>query len=239
MKSMKIYIKRITGKMIPFEYNYFLGIAFLRKLIYFQGKNLRLHSSSQIGIYTFSNIISPYHKKLGQPADNGLDIESGYIFFRTLNESLSNYLRLGILEDPTIKIKDTTYQVSRIEDIKPPSIEKQELKFKTLSPVLVRDYSKKNFYVNKEVNVPVNLKAIMENQLTKFFSIHQPTLNFSNLNLKRKTIRISSNGKKESITTGFNLTGVISGTPEILKILYYKGLGSKTSLGLGCWEVVE
>ena len=54
---------------------------------------------------------------------------------------------------------------------------------------------------------------------------------------RAKTIKISNNKKKESITKAFFIEGQISGTPESIAILYYKGLGSKTSLGLGCWRV--
>lgn len=238
MKSIKLNLLRISGKLIPYEYNYFLGIGFYKKLLNFQENILKLHTGSQIGIYTFSNII-PAYKNGMKFGDNGLDIEKGYIIFRTLNENLVNYLRLSILEDPTISIKNTTFKITRVEDIKPHNIETPELQFKTISPILVRNYSKKNIYVDKDEEVLLNLKAVMEHQISNYFLIPKPAINFSNLSIKRKTIRISSNGRKESITSGFNLTGVISASPEVLKILYYKGLGSKTALGLGCWEAVQ
>jgi len=239
MKSIKLYINRINGKIIPFEYNYFIGISIYKKLLNFQEDIIPLHRGSQIGIYTFSNIISPHIQRSELFADNGLNIDRGYIIFRTLNEKLINYLKLGILEDNKIIIKDTVFQISSIEDIKPHYIDAEEIKFKTLSPVIVRDYTRKNFYVNDEKNIATNLKLVIENQLSKFFGINKVNVNFSNLIPKKKSIRISSNGKKESISTGFNLSGIIKAQPDILNLLYYKGLGSKTSLGLGCWEVVK
>ena len=229
----------MDGKIIPFEYNYFIGISIYKKLLNFQEDIIPLHSSSQIGIYTFSNIIStsiPGSKLL---SDNGLNIDKGYIIFRTLNEKLIDYLRLGILQDNKIRIKDTVFQVSHIEDIKPYDADAGQLKFKSLSPVLVRDYVRKKYYVTNGDNVAPNLKLVVEDQLSKFFGINGSSVNFSELNPRKKSIRISSNGKKESISTGFNLSGTITAQPDILKLLYYKGLGSKTSLGLGCWEVVK
>ncbi|WP_196795571.1 CRISPR-associated endoribonuclease Cas6 [Ferroplasma acidiphilum] len=239
MKSTKLYIKRVDGKIIPFEYNYFIGISIYKKLLNFQEDIIPLHRSSQIGIYTFSNIISPFIPRSELFADNGLNIDKGYIIFRTLNEKLIDYLRLGILQDNKIRIKDTVFEVSRIEDIKPYNGDADELKFKSLSPILVRDYIRKKIYVNDEQNVAPNLKLVIENQLSKFFGINSSSVNFSDLTPRKKSIRISSNGKKESISTGFNLSGTITAQPDILKLLYYKGLGSKTSLGLGCWEVVK
>jgi len=239
MKSVKLYIKRINGKIIPFEYNYFIGISIYKKLLNFQEDIIPLHRSSQVGIYTFSNIISPFIPGSELFADNGLDIGKGYIIFRTLNEKLIDYLRLGILADNKIRIKDTVFEVSHIEDIKPHHIDTEEIKFKTLSPIIVRNYARKNFYINDEKNIATNLKLVIENQLSKFFDIDKASVNFSNLIPKKKSIRISSNGKKESISTGFNLSGKITASPDILNLLYYKGLGSKTSLGLGCWEVVK
>ena len=53
---------------------------------------------------------------------------------------------------------------------------------------------------------------------------------------KKKTVKISNSKNKESITTAFQIKGKIFGSDEALSILYYKGLGSKTSLGLGCWR---
>ena len=239
MKSIKLSIRRVDGKIIPFGYNYFIGISIYKKLLNFQEDIIPLHTGAQVGIYTFSNIISPFIPSSELFADNGLNIDKGYIIFRTLNEKLIDYLRLGILQDNKIRIKDTVYEVSRIENIKPYNSDVWELKFKSLSPILVRDYIRKGLYVNNEKNVASNLKLVIENQLSKFFGINGSSVNFTNLTHRKKSIRISSNGKKESISTGFEVSGTIIAQPDILKLLYYKGLGSKTSLGLGCWEVVK
>lgn len=236
MISVKINIKRVSGKIIPFEYNYFIGSAIYNKLLLYEHEVMPLHRLSQIGIYTFSNIINPI-KKISY-GDNGLDIDRGYIIFRTLDDKIINYLRLAILENPLLTIKDVDYQITRVETLNSTIFESDAIKFKTLSPVLVRDFIKKNIYVSSEDEVSANLKLVLEYQLTKFFGIDKSMLTFDEIKTHRKTIRISNNGKKESITTGFNLSGKLKTTPEVAKILYYKGLGSKTSLGLGCWEVV-
>ena len=236
MMSVKLNIKRISGKIIPFEYNYFIGSAIYRKLLLYEHEVMPLHNISQIGVYTFSNIINPI-KKVSY-GDNGIDIDSGYIIFRTLDDKIISYLRLAILEDPVLKIKDVDYRITRVETLDGVTFNSDTIKFKTLSPVLVRDFIRKNLYVSKENEVPGNLKLVLEHQMAQFFGITNPLFTLDEIKTHRKTIRISNNGKKESITTGFNISGVMKTTSEVANILYYKGLGSKTSLGLGCWKVM-
>lgn len=231
-------MNRTEGKIIPFEYNYFLGISLYKKLINFQNSIMPLHQGNQIGIYSFSNIIPTQLEKKNLVGSNGLNIERGYIIFRTLNENIKNYLRLGVLEDPEIRIKDTKFKISRIEDIKTMGILSNNIKFKTLSPVLVRNYAEKNKYVSKSEDVKVNLTSVLKYQLKTFFGFEDPKIELDDLDIRPKTVRISANGKKESITKAFNITGKMIGDLEILNILYHKGLGSKSALGLGCWEVI-
>ncbi len=234
MESLKLKIKRENGKIIPFEYNYFLGISIYKKLSYYQEDVRKLHTRQQIGIYTFSNIITD--KKINY-GDNGLDIEGGFIIFRTLDNKITSYLRLGILENQIFKIKDVTYRLTGIKSIsKIPKFE-PDIKFKTLSPVLVRDFTNKKMFVNDPDKVQENLNSIINYQMKTYFGIENSDIYLSDISCTRKTIRISSIEKKESITSGFNIKGRITGSSDALTLLYYHGLGSKTSLGLGCWEV--
>lgn len=237
MISIKINLNKIKGETIPFEYNYFLGISLYQKLLGYEKDIKKLHNLSQIGLYTFSNIISP--KKINYNKE-GLIIEKGYIIFRTLDDNLINYLRLGILENPDIRIgNNTIFKVTRIMNLTNNiNFSSENLNFKTLSPILIRNFSKRNLYVDNEDDVSPNLKLVMENQIKRFFNINNCTIDFENLKIHMKTIRISGSSKKESITKGFNISGSIKADPEVSKIVYYKGLGSKTSLGLGCWEVI-
>ncbi len=234
MESLVLKTKRISGKIIPFEYNYFLGISIYKKLNYYQEDVRKLHTAKQIGLYTFSNIISG--KKV-EHGDNGLDIGEGFIIFRTLDNKISSYLRLGIMENQNLIIKDVLYKVISIKKINIIPKFESKIRFKTLSPVLVRDFRNKKMFISDPKMVQKNLNLIIDYQMKRYFELKNSYVYLDNISATKKTIRISSNGKKESITTGFNIKGTISGSPEALMILYYHGLGSKTSLGLGCWEV--
>ncbi|WP_175266854.1 CRISPR-associated endoribonuclease Cas6 [Acidiplasma cupricumulans] len=208
----------------------------IQKLLLYQNNIRKLHSSSQIGLYTFSNIITTKGFNYGA---NGLDIPQGYIIFRSIDDALISYLRLGILENPIIEIKGTSYKIESVKSVNNNlDLNRNDIEFKSISPVLVRNFKDKKLYLSNEGEVSDNLNLLAYHQLKNYFGIPNPKVTFEDLKVQKKTIRISSNGKKESITTGFNLHGRIRGTPDALSLLYYRGLGSKTSLGLGCWEEI-
>ncbi len=233
MESLRLNLERENNSVIPYEYNYFIGISLYKKLMAFQKDNFQLHNKNQIDLYTFSNIISKNYK-IG---DNGIDIKDGFIIFRTINDKISPYLRYEMSADPYIKIKDVAYNVRSIKNIKT-SVLPNKVTFKTISPVIIRNYSNKKLYIDRNEEVEENLNKITNYQLNNYFGIKQE-ISIKLKNIKEKTIRISSNGLKESITRGFNLSGIIEGDASAINFLYYKGLGSKTSLGLGCWEVIQ
>ncbi len=235
-----VKIKRSEGKIIPFEYNYYLSIAVYSKLKLYENEVKLLHSSKQPGFHTISNIIPRKPIKSGYGI-NGVDIPEGFFIVRSLDKLLTLYLRLGITIEPEVRIGDVIYSVTGVNSLQEPSWNKEELKFKTLSPVIIRNFSDKKLFVDTPDQVEDNLNLVTRWGLKQYYGFREENLRTFKINLtkiKKKTVKISNSKKKESITSGFEFVGNISGPIESLKTLYYKGFGSKTSLGLGCWEVV-
>lgn len=233
MKSSLVHLDRVSGKIIPYEYNYFLAMALYSKLTEYQ-KNVRpLHDRLNFSVFTFSNIIS------AKPPTgiNGLQIDNGFIVLRTLDDRITEFLRLGLAADPYVKIADTVYRVKAVSDAKPVRF-KGHTSFKTLSPVLVKDFDNRKRFVTDGSRLESNLNKVTNWFLENKLGVGNPSVEIKVLSSHRKTARISSSAGKNSITTCFNLTGEISGKEEEISLLYYRGLGSKTGLGLGCWEVV-
>jgi len=231
--SLKILITRVDGSIIPFDYNYYVAINIYDKLSLYNDNIRKIHDKQSFSLHTFSNIISKSQKS----GINGLDIPSGFIIFRSLDSRLINYLRLGISLNPVIQIVNTKYLVKAVYDwrgLDTPSA----FNFRTLSPVLVRDFNSKKRYVEDPSDVRDNLLATTEWQMKNLFNIENPDMNIDIKNIKRKTVRISSREESISKTVGFEFEGRIEGDPAALKIAYYRGLGSKTGLGLGLVEVV-
>ncbi len=218
--------------MIPYEYNYYLALSFYSKLSIYQERVRLLHTPSSFSIFTFSNIIS--RKVLS--GLNGLEITKGFIIFRTLDDRLLEHLKLGLAFDPDIRITETIFRVKSLKETEQVQL-KDDLGFRTLSPVLVRDFRNKEKYVTDPKEIEENINMTTQWFMKNKIGIQEPNIKIEILTSHRKTCRISSNAGKNSITTCFNLTGTIKGNPSEIQLLYYRGLGSKTGLGLGCWEV--
>lgn len=236
MESTLINLTRTKGTIIPYEYNYYLSICIYSKLKLYQANVRKLHDKNQPGLHTISNIIS-FETRRGI---NGLDIPKGFIIVRSINQEINDFLRLGLALEPTIQICDVTYAVKGVRKIADKISTKTEVKFKSISPVLVRDFVNKKLFVDNEDRLEKNLNELTKWTLEHNYGFSPATLKNLKITVdksKQKSVRISNTKAKESITTAFQISGRIIANPEVLKILYYKGLGSKTSLGLGCWEV--
>ncbi len=108
-----------------------------------------------------------------------------------------------------------------------------------MSPILVKDFHNPKKYIESEKEVEENLNLITKWQMKNLLKFDADGLEIHLDEVSRKTVRISSNNDQVYRTTGFNVSGEIISDPLILKAIYYKGLGSKTGLGLGCIEVIN
>ena len=237
MLTSIVSIERSDGKIIPFEYNYYLAVSVYSKLKLYQEEIKTLHKKDQPGIHTISNIISRDAKH----SDNGLDIPKGFFILRSIDKRIGSYFRLGLSMDPHLRIANSVYTVKAVKDSIGKLDGRRNVKFRTLSPVLVRDFHNKKLFVAKADEVEENLNLVMKWTLKNQFSLSESILDDLYIKVTEahsKTIRISSGPQKESITRAFDLTGNISGDPGALEVFYHRGLGSKTGLGLGCWEAL-
>lgn len=237
MLTSIVSIERSEGKIIPFEYNYYLSISVYSKLETYQQEIKKLHQKNQPGIHTISNIISNDTKY----GINGLDIQKGFFILRSIDNRMGPYFRLGLSSDPHIMIVNTIYEVKSVRDSPGKLNGRRQVKFRTLSPVLVRDFGNRKLFVNDADKVEENLNLATKWSLKKQFGIGESVIDdifIKVLDKHPKTVRVSGGAQKESRTRAFDLTGEIGGDPGVLEVIYHRGLGSKTGLGLGCWEAL-
>ncbi|QRF75592.1 CRISPR-associated endoribonuclease Cas6 [Thermoplasmatales archaeon] len=237
MLTSIISIERSDQNSIPFEYNYYLAISVYSKLKLYQEEIKTLHKWNQPGIHTISNIIA----RSASHRNNGLDISRGFFILRSIDKRMGSYFRLGLSIDPYLRIGSARYIVKSVTDSDGRLRGRGNVGFKTLSPVLIRNFQNKKMFVAKHGEIEENLNQVMKWTLKNQFGIAES--NLSDLFIKvteahSKTIRISSGPAKESMTRGYDITGNISGDPGVLEVIYHRGLGSKTGLGLGCWEAI-
>ncbi len=237
MLTSIVSIERFEGQVIPFDYNYYLAISVYSKLKFYQEEIKPLHQVNQPGIHTISNIISRNAKH----HDKGLDISKGFFILRSIDKRIGTYLRLGISLDPNLRIANSLYTVKAVNESEGRLNGRSDVRFKTLSPVLVRNFENKKLFVDEVGKVENNLNLVMKWTLKNQFGLGENIVNDLRINVSKaapKTIRISGRPANESITRAFDLSGNISGNPGVLEVIYHRGLGSKTGLGLGCWEAL-
>lgn len=230
MKSVLLKIKNVNGSLLPYEHNYTLSIAIYGKLQYYQEEIRKLHAKDVQDVHTISSIIPK------EPGFNssGIKFERGIVVVRSYYDDLIDHLRLALSLDGTIRVGPLDLEVTGIKDTFEPDFKKGTVNFRTLSPVLVRDHNDKKTFRTHLDDVPENLAESMVWAYSSFTSeaAEKPAIRLSNL--KRKTVRVSKSG---TVLGAVTLRGSIEANPDLLQFSYYKGLGSKTGLGLGCWEV--
>jgi CRISPR-associated endoribonuclease Cas6 len=231
MKSVILSLKKIDRVPIPFEYNYFFGIAIYNKLRLYQENIKNLHNKNMQDVHTFSSVIS---RDLTL-STAGIDFNKGTIILRSLDDKIIEYLRIGLSLDNILYIGNSKIVINSIKKLDSPDFSKGEVNFKSISPALIRNFSNKNNFVIKD-DVSENLSKSIAWSYEKYYAskIKPPVIEkyFS----KVKTVKISNNGV---ILNAVLLKGKITGDEEVIKFSYFKGFGSKTGLGLGCWEVDE
>jgi CRISPR-associated endoribonuclease Cas6 len=223
-------IKNLNGSLLPYEHNYNLSIAIYNKLQYYQDSIRKLHTKEFQDIHTISTII-PQEPNFGT---DGISFQKGFFIVRSYYDDIIDHLRLAISLDGTLRVGDLHLEVTGIKDTVAPKFESGYVKFRTLSPVLVRDFEDRSTFRTHADDVPDNLSHSMAWSYTSFTSQSSDNPEITISSLKRKTVRVSKTG---TVLGAVVLRGSIKGDPELLQFSYYKGLGSKTGLGLGCWEV--
>lgn len=230
MKSVLIRVKNLNNSLLPFEHNYTLAIAIYNKLQYYQNSIRELHTKEFQDIHTISTII-PQEPDFGA---DGISFQKGFFILRSYYDDIIEHLRLAISLDGTLRVGDLYLEVTGIRETVAPKFESGTVKFKTLSPVLVRDYEDRNTFRTHADDVPDNLSRSMVWSYASFTSKTPETPKITISSLKRKTVRVSKSG---TVLGAVVLKGTIKGDLDLLQFSYFKGIGSKTGLGLGCWEV--
>jgi len=209
--------------------------------------------NKEIKPYTYS-VYLPIKKKI----DQYFFIDTGCfsIFFSSIDYEFIMRLYNGLLN-----IKDFPIFDNKIKSVKCfilPSVDfsnKDSVVFKTLSPFLVRykedgdfylvpeGFSRdKNFKYLKETSIEnivdslkINIKSITKRYFDSFDNIE---ISLSNLSLSPS---LHSSNRSNFVFTLPALKGniKIKASPEILKLVYYGGIGARRSEGFGMLEVLE
>lgn len=246
---MRITINITAEKSIilPIHYNHILQ-GFLYSNLSDKNYSLFIHSQGfQIGnkqfkLFTYSNLRGKFilHRQFKQieflPPIKLIISSAAEPFITDLAETLIkkefNYLGNNIVQIDGIKVhKENTFS-----DL---------LQIKMLSPVIayktvIGEQRKKTLYFSPWEKL--GKEIIINNLLTKYQLIYGQLPKNSefdiipNGNQQEKFVRIID--YKGTYIKGYAGIYWLNGNPDLIKVAYDTGLGSKNSQGFGCWEAV-
>lgn len=240
-----------------------------KKQIY-PDKNLNLEI---VKPFSFS-IIMPASKTVKKEKfliDDSFEIYDNVFYFcensyLAMYISSSDYEFIMNLYNGLLKIKnfrlyeDVNIQVVKILLVNEKKIDRDEVVFKTLSPILIEDKDNKPVLVENIINTDDNLsylKVLSKKDFnTHFNAIHSGILQnlrgcglkkeliFESVNLKKQVVKHTLKGFREKTgkpymtLTTMQGTFKLKGAREDLQMLYQIGIGLRTGQGFGMVEVV-
>ncbi len=236
--------------IIPINYNHYVQAllynSFSSELTSFLHEKGYIVKNRHFKLFTFSRLFGNY--KIN---DNKIIFNSPIYFYLSspFNDILTEFANTAFKSKEQLKLGNNNVFCTSISVFKGIDFENNiEYKIKMLSPVTV--YStinmggkRRTYYYGPHDNEFNNL--IMENLFKKYRAVYKVNLSNEFKNFKISPFKVDL--KRHFILTRFKDTIIkgwmglykITGSPELLKIAYDAGIGSKNSAGFGMWEVVE
>ena len=230
---------------IPVGYNYYFQSAIYKML-----SNYNIHDEKEGGrnykFFTFSRPIGDYeylaNEKVLAFKNNVKWIISAF------DKKFLEELIKSFLDNESIKILDQRLVSSsiKIEKIPEPEVFNKVTPIKMLSPVttystLYNGNKKRKTYYYSPFENDFSIK-IKENLLRKFKSLNKKLPD--NKEFEVKAIKPKKEWEKIVNYKGTVIKGwmgryQLKGNPELIKLAYDTGIGSKNSQGFGCFEIKE
>lgn len=196
--------------------------------------------------FCFSVLLKNYKLEgdIFKAADEGKSLK---VLFNVSSPDTEFVLRLynGLLNLPNFRYKDFKLKRTAIRLTREKSITNNEVIFKTISPLYIRDKAGKPLRVDDE-NFEKELNYIMNTVLMNYRGYGlKRKLCFTALDLRKQIIKekiesfIKKTGEEYMRLTTYKGTFKLSGDPEDLKDIYSLGIGFRRSEGFGMVEVVR
>jgi len=239
---------------LPIHYNrilqgfiYSLFDNLFKKFLHQKGY---IYQKRKFKLFTFSRLIGEF--KIEENKEKYILFKPPISFFiSSPKEEIMQNLAEGILRKEKLFLGKNEVFIESIEVM--PSFEfKEEMLINMLSPITCystlkkADGKSKVYYYNPfEEEFSLILKNNLKKKYQLVFGKIPEKFDFqilpSRVNKKDEKIilykKIIQKQKKSTVIKGWMGTYIIKGSPEILKLSYDAGLGSKNSQGFGCWEV--
>jgi len=246
---MRVKIHLRGSGILPFDYHYHLSSAMYHyKEIANRELAAKLHYSSNIKVYTFSEIIVP-NRKIRKKEPKGIEIlgDYSYIIYTSPIKEYVEAVVEGMLSEPTLRVGRLKFIIERIEVLETPDVSWGDVLFKTISPIVMytsSDGKKKDkplfpsdtrWYVNLEKNIKHSYEET-------YGEVPRGKIVIETMHSKPKKYlfrKIENGKKKEGAIHAVHGHFRFQGTPELIRFAYESGVGERGAQGFGCVEVVN
>jgi CRISPR-associated endoribonuclease Cas6 len=252
--KIKLLFNVCKGSALPFSYNHIIA-SFIYRTIEesssgystFLHDNGYVHGTKQFKLFTFSQLQVP-HCKIDPPFLHVLSSEVTLYLSSPVKEWTLHFIT-GIFEKKRMYFGGNpetglVLEIVKVETLPEPDFN-QPVIAKTLSPITVSTGTVKfgkmyNVYLDREDKR--FCPHIRENLVSKYRALYDKdpastefAFSFDEAYIRRRNGKISKlidyNGTK---IRGYAAPLTMEGSPDLLRIAYYAGLGEKNSLGFGC-----
>lgn len=235
---MVVNIDQKNELPIPYKNHYLLASHLYHRLTNSDlSDGSTLHDRNEWSPYTVSKVLPTDPERRFE--SDGIYSPTWTFILRSINEEIIQKLRGSFALKPQIKVGKTIGEVKSIKKGKNPDFT-TTVEFSTLSPIMI-----------KAPEIAENGKKIVSPEHNKFEDVIckklQNSYELANDQLvegkmdiwiddhSKTQVRVSHN--EEDLLPAWELKGHMRGNEEVLRHAYLGGIGAKTALGLGCWEV--
>lgn len=239
-RCVLIYVNQKNKAPIPYTNAYFLASHIYHRLSNLKlFKNEYLHDRNEWSPYTVSKVLPTAKDK--QFKKDGIHSSRWSFIIRSLYPQIIQTLRGSFALEPQVVVKNAVGNIKNIVSPAEPRFEKS-LHFRTLSPVMIM--SDELAEENKRVLGPEHpsYEKVLAQKIKKSFALYNGKDIEGDVELwiddySKTQVRVTH--REDVFLPAWELQGHMRGPAKILEHAYFGGIGAKTALGLGCWDVVR
>lgn len=219
-------------QVIPYSYPLYLRAALLDAISRFDSKlSERLHNDDSL-VINFSQLIG-----YGPKTDKGLEISNARLVVCSPHNEIIKALTDSILDNPVIHVGNVTFDVTNISLLPTLKKECQKIRFKTLSPIIIKNKALERYLYLNETDFSDALEYSIVHRYERTFGKKysgELTVKPHKETFKKKRVLIKNeyhNCSMGEVT--------VSAQPELLQFIGDAGLGMKPKFGFGCVEAIK
>jgi len=235
-----VHVDQENDDLIPYRNEYPLASHIYHRITNTDiFEDFDLHGRNEWSPYVVSRVLPTDPEK--KFSEDGIYSEIWTFVVRSVEEKIIDTLKGSMSLDPSIRVGGARGEVVKVEEVGAPDLSQKTIKFKTLGPVMIRRNERKNGKIIAEPT-DADFEDLMVEKMIESYKLQTGDYNGKFLEVlitdhSMTRVRVSNND--DNLLPAWTLEGVLRGDPDVLRHAYFGGIGAKTALGLGCWEVEE